>query len=210
MRWLISPSAALWLARQRHYCGRVDEKLLAEARQAQERLIQVEHETEAARAEFHRAVHRLVSHGARPRDVAAALGLSGRQLHQIVQQAGGFEAEGRDTPPDTGLDCTFCGRSQYKVRKLIAGPSVYICDACVELARGVVGSGSAASTRLGPMHAVADRDRPVRCRFCGKHRDQVSGLAAMSAETGDESSGPATICNECLSLCTEIIAEELT
>jgi hypothetical protein len=188
----------------------VDEKLLADARRAQERLQHAEQETEAARAEFHRAVHRLVSHGALPRDAAAALGLSDQQVHQIAQRAGGHGREGRDTPPDNGLACTFCGNSQYQVRKLIAGPSVYICDACVELARGMISSGSAASTRLGPVHAVADQDGRVRCRFCGKHRDEVAGMAAMPAGPGDEASGPAAICAECLSLCIEIITEELT
>ena len=31
------------------------------------------------------------------------------------------------------LLCTFCGKSQHEVRKLIAGPTVFICDECVEL-----------------------------------------------------------------------------
>jgi ATP-dependent Clp protease ATP-binding subunit ClpX len=31
------------------------------------------------------------------------------------------------------LSCSFCGKSQYEVRKLIAGPTVFICDECVEL-----------------------------------------------------------------------------
>jgi len=31
------------------------------------------------------------------------------------------------------LYCSFCGKSQHEVRKLIAGPSVYVCDECVEL-----------------------------------------------------------------------------
>ena len=191
--------------------GNVDEKLLAEARQAQERLKHLEHEAEAARTEFRRAVHRLVSAGSRPRDVAAALGLSGQQLHQIVQQGGGSERQARGRPADTGLACTFCGTSQYEVRKLIAGPGVYICDACVELAQGVLSSGSVANTRLGPVRAVADQDGRARCRFCDKHRDQVTGMAAMPTETGGgEASGPAAICDECLSLCIEIIAEELT
>ena len=35
-------------------------------------------------------------------------------------------------PPKT-LYCSFCGKSQHEVRKLIAGPEVYICDECVEL-----------------------------------------------------------------------------
>ena len=115
-----------------------------------------------------------------------------------------------ENPPDAGLPCTFCGRSQYVVRKLIAGPGAYICDGCVELARGVAAFGSVTNTLLGPMHAVPDQDGWVRCRFCDKRRDQVAGLVAMSAETGDKASGPATICTECLSLCIEIITEELT
>jgi len=31
------------------------------------------------------------------------------------------------------LRCSFCGKSQNDVRKLIAGPTVYICDECIEL-----------------------------------------------------------------------------
>jgi hypothetical protein len=190
--------------------GNVDERLLAEARPAQERLKHLEHEAEAARAGFHDAVRRLVAEGSRPPDVAAALGLNSQQLHQIVQRAGGSEREGRDRPADTGLACTFCGTSQYEVRKLIAGPGVYICDACVELTQGVINSGSITNTRLGRVRAVTDQDGRVRCRFCDKYREQVAGMAIMSAETGGQVSGPAAICDECLSLCIEIIAEELT
>jgi ATP-dependent protease Clp ATPase subunit len=128
----------------------------------------------------------------------------------VDKKAAGPEHGGRDRPAGPGLACSFCGTSQYEVRKLIAGPGVYICDACVELAQGVLSSGAVADTRLGAVHPVTDQDGTVRCRFCDKHRDQVAGMAAMSAETGGEVSGPAAICNECLSLCIEIIAEELT
>ena len=38
----------------------------------------------------------------------------------------------------TTLYCSFCGKSQREVRKLIAGPTVFICDACVELCMDVV------------------------------------------------------------------------
>jgi ATP-dependent Clp protease ATP-binding subunit ClpX len=37
------------------------------------------------------------------------------------------------------LHCTFCGKSQHEVRKLIAGPTVFICDECVELCMDIVG-----------------------------------------------------------------------
>jgi hypothetical protein len=61
---------------------------LSGARQAQQRLIHAEHEADVARAAFHRAVQRLVLHGAQPQDVAAALGLSDQQLYEMAHKAG--------------------------------------------------------------------------------------------------------------------------
>src|SRR6056300_1703573 len=44
------------------------------------------------------------------------------------------------TLSETGdlLKCTFCGKSQKQVRKLIAGPGVYICDECIELCNEII------------------------------------------------------------------------
>jgi len=39
---------------------------------------------------------------------------------------------------NSSLKCSFCGKSQDQVRKLIAGPSVYICDECVELCNEII------------------------------------------------------------------------
>ncbi len=39
---------------------------------------------------------------------------------------------------DKLLYCSFCGKSQHEVRKLIAGPSVYVCDECVELCNEII------------------------------------------------------------------------
>ncbi|MGH7472992.1 MAG: ClpX C4-type zinc finger protein, partial [Candidatus Methylomirabilales bacterium] len=36
------------------------------------------------------------------------------------------------------LQCSFCGKSQEDVRKLIAGPTVYICDECIELCNDII------------------------------------------------------------------------
>ena len=44
----------------------------------------------------------------------------------------------RKTPDGKELSCSFCGKSQKEVRKLIAGPSVYICDECVELCNEII------------------------------------------------------------------------
>ena len=36
------------------------------------------------------------------------------------------------------LVCSFCGKSQDEVRKLIAGPTVYICDECIDLCNDII------------------------------------------------------------------------
>jgi len=36
------------------------------------------------------------------------------------------------------LRCSFCGKSQDEVKKLIAGPTVYICDECIELCNDIM------------------------------------------------------------------------
>ncbi len=40
--------------------------------------------------------------------------------------------------PSDQLQCSFCGKSQRQVRKLIAGPGVYICDECIELCNEII------------------------------------------------------------------------
>ncbi|HNL51579.1 MAG TPA: ClpX C4-type zinc finger protein, partial [Actinomycetota bacterium] len=36
------------------------------------------------------------------------------------------------------LKCSFCGKSQKQVKKLIAGPGVYICDECIDLCNEII------------------------------------------------------------------------
>ena len=36
------------------------------------------------------------------------------------------------------LRCSFCGKSQHEVKKLIAGPTVYICNECVEVCLDII------------------------------------------------------------------------
>jgi len=54
------------------------------------------------------------------------------------------------------LYCSFCGKSQHEVRKLIAGPTVFICDECVELCNEIIDERQSESTG----QAVADFDLP--------------------------------------------------
>ena len=48
------------------------------------------------------------------------------------------DRQGRSGDSSKILYCSFCGKSQHEVRKLIAGPSVFICDECVELCNDII------------------------------------------------------------------------
>ena len=44
----------------------------------------------------------------------------------------------RDDHQNGNLNCSFCGKSQKEVKKLIAGPTVYICDECIGLCNDII------------------------------------------------------------------------
>jgi ATP-dependent Clp protease ATP-binding subunit ClpX len=58
--------------------------------------------------------------------------------------------------PEKLLYCSFCGKSQHEVKKLIAGPSVFICDECIDLCNDIVRD-DAAPEDVGK----ATRDLPI-------------------------------------------------
>ena len=43
-----------------------------------------------------------------------------------------------DQDKDKSLFCSFCGKNQHEVKKLIAGPSVFICDECIDLCNDII------------------------------------------------------------------------
>ena len=47
------------------------------------------------------------------------------------------------------LKCSFCGKTQKQVKKLIAGPGVYICDECIELCNEIIVEELSEATSLG-------------------------------------------------------------
>jgi hypothetical protein len=147
-------------------------------------------------------VRRLQLAGGSLREIAEALNISHQRVHQIVEGAGGSRPWRRPRPRDQDmLCCSFCGRSQRQVRKLIAGPGVFICDGCADLADQVIATGEPVATPVSSIVAIAEDAVKAKCRFCGKRRDQVTGMAGAPE---------GTICNECLGLCHEIITEELS
>ncbi|MDO9146901.1 MAG: ATP-dependent Clp protease ATP-binding subunit ClpX [Hydrogenophaga sp.] len=47
-------------------------------------------------------------------------------------------ADKKATSSEKALYCSFCGKSQHEVKKLIAGPSVFICDECIDLCNDII------------------------------------------------------------------------
>ena len=47
-------------------------------------------------------------------------------------------ADKKGSSSEKTLYCSFCGKSQHEVKKLIAGPSVFICDECIDLCNEVI------------------------------------------------------------------------
>src|SRR3970282_185979 len=56
----------------------------------------------------------------------------------------------RGTDKSADLLCSFCGKSQAEVKKLIAGPTVYICDECIELCNDIIAEEATRETGKGP------------------------------------------------------------
>ena len=69
------------------------------------------------------------------------------------------------------LYCSFCGKSQHEVRKLIAGPTVFICDECVELCMDIIRE-ETKSAGLKSSEGV-----PTPKEICGVLDDYVIGQA---------------------------------
>ena len=68
------------------------------------------------------------------------------------------------------LYCSFCGKSQHEVRKLIAGPTVFICDECVELCNDIIRE----ETKGGGV-GKKDGGVPTPQDICGTLNDYVIG-----------------------------------
>ncbi|HIF66564.1 MAG TPA: ATP-dependent Clp protease ATP-binding subunit ClpX [Acidimicrobiia bacterium] len=67
------------------------------------------------------------------------------------------------------LKCSFCGKSQKQVKKLIAGPGVYICDECIDLCNEII------EEELADTSEVSFDDVPKPAEICGFLNDYIIG-----------------------------------
>ena len=84
--------------------------------------------------------------------------------------------------PGDVLKCSFCGKTQHQVLKLIAGPGVYICDQCVDLCNDII------EEEVGDRRARAlDQDVEAAARTARQAIDRLRALAQRPSggESGD-------------------------
>jgi hypothetical protein len=96
------------------------------------------------------------------------------------------------------LYCSFCGKSQNDVKKLVAASDspapVNICEECIELSREIV-----SDVTIKELNEKVRKGSLRKCSFCEKFEHEVKKIV----------SGPqGAICNECVDLTSEIIGDE--
>jgi hypothetical protein len=175
----------------------LDEGLLRQAREAGARWTEAQHHAEQAKTAYHHAVRRLHLAGASLREIAEALDLSHQRVHQIIEASGGT-AGWKPRRKTADLACTFCGSLKAEVTKLVAGPKVFICDACIALAHQVIHEHQPLDTPRTHLDPVPPTSA-LRCSFCDKPAGEVKALVA----------GPGVrICDQCVQFCNEIITAQ--
>ncbi|CAG2145148.1 ATP-dependent Clp protease ATP-binding subunit ClpX [Cupriavidus yeoncheonensis] len=73
-------------------------------------------------------------------------------------------AEKKGSSSEKLLYCSFCGKSQHEVKKLIAGPSVFICDECIDLCNEIIRDEATASEKDATAAARSDLPTPHEIR----------------------------------------------
>jgi hypothetical protein len=164
-----------------------DANLLEKARAAGTALAEAERQVLMSRAEYHTAIRRLHQAGGSLRQIAEGLSLSHQRVQQIVSTAGGSWWQlWRGRRGNRDAVCTWCDRPPSEVAKLIAGPSVFICDVCIAAAERTL--------KTPPRH-VPNEKISHRCGFCSRRASRERTLAG----------GATSICSECLRACREIL-----
>jgi ribosomal protein S14 len=174
----------------------IDEELLEQARAARHELEKIEEQANKSKLAYHSLIRQLSVSGASLREIARELSISHQRVQQVVESQGGsWWSRVWSTRSASGeFRCTFCGRSRDVATQLVAGPRVFICNACVVTASKALAKGRAKSGKH-ELSAAPSGSR-ARCTFCGG-RHGGDRVVIMGEE--------ASICSACLELAEQIM-----
>jgi len=68
------------------------------------------------------------------------------------------------------LECSFCGKSEHQVQRLIAGPGVYVCHECLEICNEMLRDDALMEQINAPPHGLTHQTMPhgIHCPLCGQ------------------------------------------
>lgn len=102
------------------------------------------------------------------------------------------ECDEPKTKETSYLQCSFCGKKQAEVQKLIAGPRVHICNECVNDGLQTLIEGEP----TGKITILVAKQAEARCSFCGQKPVDVVRIVGVPT---------ARICNQCLKICADVL-----
>jgi hypothetical protein len=131
-----------------------------------------------------------------PGTVERRVGKDGKARKQPARkQKAAAKVEPKQSEPEAKriLYCSFCGKSQDEVRKLIAGPTVFICNECVAVSAGIISDEQCLRELLAEMSAATRRRAFVILRDeygeDGEPKPKPPEAEAKAAETKPETTG---------------------
>jgi ClpX C4-type zinc finger len=104
------------------------------------------------------------------------------------------QMSGHTKPRQNVLSCSFCGKAQGEVQKLIAGPTVFICNECVDVCVDIIAEDARQEKLRADIAASDERPAgPLRqlaqtCTFCGKvtpHVVHIENRGVLCGECAD-------------------------
>ena len=125
---------------------------------------------------FQQAVGRFLESKSAPKrgEIARELLQIGTALEETLKKAIGDDWDAHIPKFDDDERhplCSFCGKDQTEVRKLVAGPSVHICDECIELCKNILTEESDSSGSLNVTSSGVNAKANRLCGICMEERE---------------------------------------
>ena len=103
------------------------------------------------------------------------------------------------------LRCSFCGKSQDEVRKLIAGPAVMICDECVEVCVDVIFDDAVQPADKDPQER--ERWRAIAAKVAVKPESSICSLCGTAGHDMLSIGSRGLLCGDCADAIEDVLSQ---